>query len=261
MYYFASDTHLGLDYKNTSSIDREREVVRWLDMVSADAKAIFLVGDIFDFWFEYRKVVPKGHTRLLGKIASITDSGIAVHFFAGNHDLWVYDYLDRECGMTVHPAPVEFDLYGKRVFIGHGDNVGEEKTAMDIVTKRCFRSKFLRSLFSRSIHPDLALRFGAWWSVKSRSSKSVTHEFRNEEEPQIIFARKYLKDHKVDYFVFGHIHSLLKYDLGEQCSAFFLGEWFENPAYAVLTPDGEVTLKRFPAIDTDRQGMQRRIVR
>ena len=124
MYYFASDTHLGLRVGRTAD-DRERLFVRWLDEVSADAEGIFLVGDIFDFWYEYKRVVPRGFTRLLGKLSGLTDRGIPVHFFAGNHDLWAYDYLRSECGVTLHRGPFElFDLYGQKVLVGHGDVLG-----------------------------------------------------------------------------------------------------------------------------------------
>ena len=124
MYYFASDTHLGLRVGRTAD-DRERLFVRWLDEVSADAEGIFLVGDIFDFWYEYKRVVPRGFTRLLGKLSGLTDRGIPVLFFAGNHDLWAYDYLRSECGVTLHRGPFElFDLYGQKVLVGHGDVLG-----------------------------------------------------------------------------------------------------------------------------------------
>ena len=131
MYYFASDIHLGLKVGQTHAT-RERLFVRWLDEVSADAEAIFLVGDVFDFWYEYRRVVPKGFTRLLGKLSELTDRGVAVHFFPGNHDLWAFDYLQTECGVVLHRADYEIlALAGKRVFIGHGDVFGKRGTAAE----------------------------------------------------------------------------------------------------------------------------------
>ena len=158
MYYFASDTHLGLRVGRTAD-DRERLFVRWLDEVSADAEGIFLVGDIFDFWYEYKRVVPRGFTRLLGKLSGLTDRGIPVHFFAGNHDLWAYDYLRSECGVTLHRGPFElFDLYGQKVLVGHGDVLGPRGRGGRLLSA-LFRCRTLQRLFSAWLHPNFAKRF------------------------------------------------------------------------------------------------------
>lgn len=206
MYYFASDTHLGLRVGRTAD-DRERLFVRWLDEVSADAEGIFLVGDIFDFWYEYKRVVPRGFTRLLGRLSGLTDRGIPVHFFAGNHDLWAYDYLRSECGVTLHRGPFElFDLYGQKVLVGHGDVLGPRGRGGRLLSA-LFRCRTLQRLFSAWLHPNFAMRFGQWWSGSNRLSKPIAHTFRGEQEPIVRFAADYSAAHpEVDLFVCGHIH-------------------------------------------------------
>ena len=161
MYYFASDIHLGAGDEHSARAV-ERRFVAWLDKVSGDAEAIFLVGDIFDFWFEYRRVVPKGFVRTLGKLAELTDRGVRVVFFTGNHDMWVGDYLTRECGMEVCTSPQVMTLAGKKVFIAHGDNMNIDGQPMLKLLNRIFRSRTLKWLFSWGVHPDLAMKFGHW---------------------------------------------------------------------------------------------------
>ncbi|MCL2561823.1 MAG: UDP-2,3-diacylglucosamine diphosphatase [Rikenellaceae bacterium] len=246
MYYFASDMHLGLEH-GTPSRERERRVVRWLDEVARDAKAIFLVGDVFDFWFEWRKVIPKGFTRLLGKLSELTDRGVEVHFFNGNHDMWAYDYLRAECGVEVHHGPEIFELYGKRVFVAHGDNLYLRQPLGIKVMYFFFRSRFWRRVFSALFPKSAAMRFGQWWSAKSRKSKSLTHCFGGEEEYLIKYTREYSRaqgdETQIDFFVFGHLHCAEDYDMGDGRRAVFLGEWISDaPVYAVLRPDGEMEL-------------------
>lgn len=247
MYYFAADIHLGMDGKMPSG-ERERLFVKWLDKVSADADAIFLVGDVFDFWFEYKKVVPKGFVRLLGKLAELTDRGVKIHFFTGNHDMWTYGYLRDECGLTVHYKAEVFELGGKKFFIAHGDNMYIKKPFMEKIMHAAFRSRFTIKAFSALVHPNLAMRFGQWWSAKSRKSHSRTHVFRGEEEYLIEYARAYqscVRTVSVDYFIFGHIHCPQIYDMGEGHKAVFLGEWLYNPVYAVMDNDGNMELRDF----------------
>ena len=166
MYYFASDIHLGLKVGQTHAT-RERLFVRWLDEVSADAEAIFLVGDVFDFWYEYRRVVPKGFTRLLGKLSELTDRGVAVHFFPGNHDLWAFDYLQTECGVVLHRADYEIlALAGKRVFIGHGDVFGKRGRGGRLLS-RVFRSRAIQWVFSTFVHPNAAMRSAIGGAVRT----------------------------------------------------------------------------------------------
>ena len=243
MYYFASDVHLGHG-SATESAAREARFVSWLEMVSADAKAIFLVGDIFDFWFEYRRVVPKGFVRTLGKLAELTGRGIKIHFLAGNHDMWTYGYLEQECGITVHREAFETVLEGKHVYMAHGHTLGRRPWLQRFMTA-VFRSECIRRGFVFLVHPNVAMRFGHWWSGSSRKAKSVSHVFRGEDEPLMGFARKYLASHpETDLFVFGHIHVPVRQKLGPHTEVAFLGEWFENPVYGVLGKEG-FTLKKY----------------
>lgn len=240
MYYFASDLHLGL---GADSAARERLFVKWLDEVGRDAEAIFLVGDIFDFWYEYRHVVPQGFTRLLGKLSELTDNGVEIHHFAGNHDMWMYGYLERECSVRLHHAAYYiFELYGKRVMIGHGDLLGEQ-ISYDRFLSRTFSSRLLRKLFGW-IHPDIALSLGLYWSRNNRHKKPVKRTFQDEEEPIVGFAMEYLKKEHIDLFVSGHTHLAEIYPLGDRSAIAFLGEWIEEPTYGVLSGEG-FELKRY----------------
>lgn len=247
MYYFASDMHLGLTTDNNSR-EREKLLVEWLQSVAPDADAIFIVGDMFDFWYEYRRVVPKGFTRLLGTLSSLTDSGTDIHFFAGNHDMWAYDYLSSECGVHVHHDPLLIELSGKKCFITHGDDItARENGFLTRIMNAGFRSPAIRWLFSHILHPDAAVRLGHQWSSHSRKSKSVTHRFLAEEEPMVRFARRYASCAHVDYFIFGHNHCAEIYPLGNEATAVFLGEWIESPAYASLSRDGKISLHHYPS--------------
>lgn len=232
--YFVSDTHIG-----ESSPETEGRLVAWLERVRADADAIFLAGDIFDFWFEYKRVVPKGFARLFAKIREITAAGTPVHFFAGNHDMWVYDYFEKECGMTVHPGGKLFDLYGKKVYVEHGDAISADDFKVKTIQK-IFRSRTARCIFSALVHPDLALRFGNWWSRSSRMKRTYKHTFRGEDEPVVRFARQYLAGEHVDYFVFGHLHCPTEYTLTGNSTLYVLGGWINDDisTYGVLRSDG-----------------------
>ena len=225
---------------------RERLFVRWLDEVSADAEAIFLVGDVFDFWYEYRRVVPKGFTRLLGKLSELTDRGVAVHFFPGNHDLWAFDYLQTECGVVLHRADYEIlALAGKRVFIGHGDVFGKRGRGGRLLS-RVFRSRAIQWVFSTFVHPNAAMRFGHWWSGSNRKAKPIRHAFRGAEEPIVRFASDFLKEHPgIDLFVCGHIHCAEIVPLAGGSRIAFLGEWIDRPTYGKLDQNG-FTLNSYP---------------
>lgn len=254
MYYFASDIHLGAGGAESSRAV-ERRFVAWLDAAARDAEAIFLVGDIFDFWFEYRRVVPKGFVRTLGKLSELTDRGVRVVFFTGNHDMWVGDYLARECGLEIHTSPEVMTLAGRKVFIAHGDNMNIDGQPMLKLLNRVFRSRTLRWLFSWGVHPDWALRFGHWWSGRSRKRHEASGESHagvkepytgpqaeRHTEPLIDYARRYAATHAVDHFVFGHMHFPRDYRDGG-LHVVNLGCWAENPSYAVLDGTGEMTLR------------------
>ena len=247
-YYFASDVHLGLAYNGADPRERERRFVAWLDSIEADCEGLFLVGDIFDFWFEYKRVAPKGFVRTLGRLAQFCDRGIPVHFFVGNHDLWVQDYFAKEIGMTVHAGPEVFDLYGKAVFLAHGDGLGKTGDWKYSLLRRIFHSRFLRRVFSAVLHPNVMMRFGHWWSSHNRHGRKegVAHEFRGEEEPIVRFARVYTADHpETAYLVCGHIHTPVVHRLSDKCNVVVLGEWIERPVYGRLAADGVMELVEF----------------
>ena len=242
--YFASDFHLGApDYE--SSLAREKEIVKWLNACRKDAEEIFLVGDVFDFWFEYRRVVPRGFTRLLGTISEITDSGIPVHWFTGNHDMWIFDYLPQECGIQLHREPVVREWNGKRLMIGHGDGLGPGDHGYKFI-KRVFASPLCQRLFAR-LHPN----FGIWLANKSSGySRSTTGDkdriFLGEDnEWLVVYTREVLQREHFDYFIFGHRHLPLEIKLNDRSVYMNLGDWLKDYTYGVF--DGErLTLERWP---------------
>jgi UDP-2,3-diacylglucosamine hydrolase len=240
--YFASDIHLGL-YPPDKSRKREKLFVQWLDEIKNDASELYLLGDIFDFWYEYRKVVPRGFTRVLGKICEFTDKGIPVHYFTGNHDVWVFDYLPSETGVIIHHKPFITEIYGKKFFLAHGDDLGFEDIGYKFL-KRCFTNKTLQWMFSK-LHPNFALSIGHAWSRKSRYSKGIAEEFKGEDkELQILFAKATLKKEHFDYFIFGHRHIAMDYKLSDNSKLINLGEWIFSYTYAVY--DGnDVQLKKY----------------
>lgn len=240
--YFLSDVHLGSRMHGDSK-ETERKLCRWLDFAKNDAEEIYLLGDIFDYWFEYKTVVPRGFTRLLGKLSEITDSGIRVHFFIGNHDIWITDYLQNECGLTVHHRPLVSDCYGKKFFIAHGDGLGDESASFRFL-RRVFHSKFLRFCFA-AIHPRWTISLAHKWSNKSRETGGM-HDFLGEENEYLIrFAKQQLtKTPDIDFFVFGHRHILLDFVLNKQSRLLILGDWISYFSYAVW--DGkEMRLEQF----------------
>ena len=241
--YFASDFHLGLDL-GLPSIYREKKAVSWLTAAATDAKEIYLLGDIFDFWWEYRKVVPKGFTRFLGTISSITDSGIPVHFFPGNHDLWVNDYFSEECGMIIHKSPVTVTFDGKIFHLAHGNGLGTKKIGEKFLSA-FFRNKVLQKMYS-ALHPSIGVAIGQKWSQNSRLTKKITEDFKGEENEALIkYAKTILSKEKIDYFIFGHRHLAISYNLAPDCEIFFLGDWISSPNYALW--DGEkFSLVKFP---------------
>lgn len=241
--YFASDFHLGVP-THESSLKREKLVCKWLDSIKHDAAEIFLVGDLFDFWYEYKYTIPKGTTRLLGKIAEITDSGIPVHFFVGNHDLWMKDYFIEELGVQIHHQPITRTFSNKVFFIGHGDGLGPGDHWYKFLRK-IFASKVCQWLFSR-LHPNLAFWIAKKSSKRSRVITGDSDEkfLGQENEWLFLFSRDYLKEHKVDYFIFGHRHLPLDLDVDGKARYINLGEWINYNTYAVF--DGtNVELKTF----------------
>lgn len=228
--YFASDVHLGAP-DPASSLKREKLFVNWLDHVKTDAEIIFLLGDIFDYWFEYKRVVPRGFTRLLGKIAEITDSGIPVHFFTGNHDIWVFDYLPKETGVILHRKPFDWEYKGSWFHLAHGDGLGPGDKGYKFL-KKVFTNPVLQWLYAR-LHPNFATMLAQRLSEDSRIS-GVSTEFKGvENEWTVQYANEVMKKEKVDYFIFGHRHIPIDIELENGSRFIYLGDWIEHFTYGV----------------------------
>ena len=228
--YFTSDFHLGLP-AGSPPVEREKKVVRWLNSVAPDAKEIYLLGDIFDFWWEYKLVVPRGFTRFLGTTAAITDSGIPIHFFTGNHDMWVGDYLSEECGMTIHTTPFTTILNGKIFHLAHGEGLGTNDAGYKILLS-IFRNRPLRAMYS-ALHPSIGIGIGHRWSLNSRLGKGITKEYLGEEKEDLIrYAKSILAKEKIDYFIFGHRHLGMTCKLQDVAEIVFLGDWIKNGSFA-----------------------------
>lgn len=240
--YFASDFHLGIPGR-LGSREREQQIVRWLDQIEKDAEAIYLVGDVFDFWFEYRSVVPRGYTRLLGKLASMRDRGIPIYFFTGNHDMWVFDYFERELDIPTYREPIIREIYGKTFFIGHGDGLGPGDHGYKFL-KKVFANPVCQWLFAR-LHPNLGFFLAQYWSGKSRAANPGEKRFLGEEGEWLIqYANQKLDDLAVDYFIFGHRHLPIDHTLKDQRARYInLGEWLYYNSYAVF--DGETLQLQF----------------
>jgi UDP-2,3-diacylglucosamine hydrolase len=241
--YFISDTHLGL-YPYDKSREREKKVVRWLDSIKLDAEEIYLVGDIFDFWHEHKRVVPKGFVRFFGKLAELSDAGVKISFFTGNHDIWAYGYFKDELNIDIYTHPVEREYKGKKFFIGHGDGVGPGDVGYKLL-KGVFTNRILQWIFAR-LHPNFSMWIGSTWSKSSRYSKGIVSEgFTNaQKELQILFANDELKRKHYDYFIFGHRHIPWDLELTNNARIINLGDWIYSFTYAVF--DGnDITLKQF----------------
>lgn len=241
--YFASDFHLGAP-NETESKAREKKIVNWLDSIKIDAKEIYLVGDVFDFWFEYKHSIPKGFVRLQGKISELTDSGIMIYWFTGNHDMWIFDYIPKELGVQLVRDNVVKTINGKKFFIGHGDGLGPGDHGYKLI-KKIFANKLCQWAFAR-IHPNLGIGIANFWSRRSRKLNAEHDEkFLGEEnEWLVIFSKEYLKKEHIDYFIFGHRHLPLEIKLNEKSTYINLGEWIKYNPYAVF--DGnDLSLKYF----------------
>jgi len=231
--YFASDFHLGVPCQETSLI-REKRIVKWLDEIKSDAEEIYLMGDLFDFWFEYKYTVPKGFVRLLGKMAEIVDSGIPITLFTGNHDMWMFDYLPKEIGVTIYREPITRTYNDKMFYLGHGDGLGPGDNGYKFI-KRIFANPVCQWLFER-LHPNFALRIANYWSHKSRISNAPNDEqFKGEDgEWLVTYSKDVLKKEHFDYFIFGHRHLPLDIKLSETSKYVNLGEWVNHYSYAVF---------------------------
>ena len=245
MYYFVSDIHLGAG-DHRAAQRSEDAFCRWLDMVGKDAKAIYLMGDIFDFWFEYRRVAPKGHVRVLARLAELTRKGVDVVFLTGNHDMWCYDYFERECGVKIFRKPQIVEIEGKIYHLAHGDNLNIKGQLMLRLMNAFFHSSTARWLFRWLIHPDIALKFGHWWSGKSRKS----HSKSNITVAHLGFLTEYAREHyashnDIDAYLFGHMH--LAHDHREgNFRVMYLSDWSSDVAqYIAMDAAGNLEIKNF----------------
>lgn len=240
--YFASDFHLGMDAR-LSSRDRERQIVRWLDVISKDVDALYLVGDLFDFWFEYRSVVPRGYVRLMGKLAEMVDNGVELHIFTGNHDMWMGTYFEDQLGVKVHRRQIVTTIGEKRFLIGHGDGLGPGDHGYKFI-KKVFASSFSQWLYAR-LHPNLAFGIANFWSSKSRESAEKKDQWHGAEKEWLVqYAQEEFKKQDIDYFVFGHRHLPIDCTLRDGVSKYInLGDWLNYNSYGVF--DGQHMEIRF----------------
>lgn len=233
--YFASDFHLGVP-THEKSLAREKRIIKWLESVEHDAQEIFLLGDVFDFWFEYKNAIPKGFVRLQGKIANLTDNGIKVHWFLGNHDMWIFDYIPKELGVELHESEIECTFNGKLFYIGHGDGLGPGDNGYKIV-KKIFRAKFFQWCFAR-LHPNLGIGMANFWSRSSRKKTGDDDSiFYGDKEMLVQYCKEKVKQKNYNFFMFGHRHYPMDIKISDTSRYINTGDWFEKDTYAVF--DGE----------------------
>ena len=235
--YFLSDFHLGAP-NYSASLEREKRIVSFLDEIKKDAAEIFLVGDMFDFWYEYRKVVPKGFVRLLGKLAELSDAGIAMHFFVGNHDMWMKDYFQKELNIPVYFEPKEFERNGKKFLIGHGDGLGPGDHGYKNL-KKIFRNPVCQWLFG-ILPPFIGMGLANYLSRRSRAQTGAGEEIFLGEDKEwlIIYCKEVLKERNIDFFVFGHRHLAIDFRLTASSRYINLGDWIHYFTYAVVDDSG-----------------------
>lgn len=231
--YFASDMHFGIP-DSESSLVREKLFVRWLDDISADASDIFIMGDLFDFWFEWKHVVPKGYIRLLGKMTELSDKGIRFHFFTGNHDMWMFSYFEDAFSAKIYRNDTILSMLNKTLYLSHGDGLGPGDHGYKFI-KKLFRNKLAQWCYAR-LHPNFAVMLANFFSHKSRYSNTVKNSSDNNRERQltenqIIHARTILKNQHIDYFIFGHQHTPVKEQIKENSILYNIGNWFESFTY------------------------------
>lgn len=231
--YFASDFHLGVPV-GKSSFEREKRIIDWLDHIRQDAFEIYLVGDIFDFWFEYKHAIPKGFVRIQGKIAELVDSGIPVYFFTGNHDMWMFDYFEKELGVKIYREPIHRTYNGKKLLIGHGDGLGPGDRGYKFI-KKVFAAKWSQWMFAR-LHPNFGIALANYFSRKSRiATGDSDSKFLGEDNEWLV---QYCKEQEginpQDYYIFGHRHLPMTIRINERAVYINLGEWIHYNTYAVF---------------------------
>ncbi|HMZ47021.1 MAG TPA: UDP-2,3-diacylglucosamine diphosphatase [Chitinophagaceae bacterium] len=230
--YFLSDFHLGAP-NFSDSLLREKKIVAFLDSIKNNATEVFILGDMFDFWFEYKNTVPKGFTRILGKLAELTDSGIVIHFFVGNHDMWMKDYFKTELNIKVYFEPIITERFGKKLYIAHGDGLGPGDKGYKFL-KKIFRNKICQWMFG-ILHPTWGIGLANYFSRKSREKTGTAdaHFLGEENEWLFIYSKEQLQKQPIDYFIFGHRHYPIKLAI-ENSYYVNLGDWINNFTYVVL---------------------------
>jgi UDP-2,3-diacylglucosamine hydrolase len=243
--YFLSDAHLGslaIEHRRT----QERRLVNFLDKIKNDASVIYLLGDMFDFWFEFKTVVPKGYTRFLGKLSELTDMGIEIHYFIGNHDIWCHDYLEKECGVIMHRSPVTTEIYDKTFYLAHGDGLGDPDNKFKML-RALFHNATLQKLFA-SIHPRWSMPLGLTWAKHSRLKRENGEEpdyMGEDKEWIVLYTKEYLKTHPdINFFIYGHRHIMLDLMLNRTARILILGDWIRFFSYVVFDGD-TLELKQF----------------
>jgi len=236
--YFLSDAHLGsraIEHSRT----QERRLVNFLESIRHDAAAIYLMGDMFDFWYEFKLVVPKGYTRFLGKISELTDAGIEIHYFTGNHDIWCGDYLEKECGVILHRKAITTEILGKEFYLAHGDGLGDPDKSFKLLRKM-FHNHALQTMFS-ALHPRWSVELGLSWAKKSRLKRIDGKEpdyMGEDKEFLVLYTKEYLKSHPtINYFIYGHRHIMLDLMLSSSARVTILGDWINFYSYAVFDGD------------------------
>ncbi|MFM7850936.1 MAG: UDP-2,3-diacylglucosamine diphosphatase [Flammeovirgaceae bacterium] len=241
--YFASDFHLGVP-NSTASLERERRIIRWLDLVKTDAHSIFFMGDIFDFWFEYKHAIPKGFIRFQGKLAELRDAGISIFFFTGNHDMWMFNYFEQELGIKIFREPLMLAINDKKLLIGHGDGLGPGDGLYKL-QKKFFNSKVCQWLFAR-IHPNLGIGIAQFWSKQSRIANTKREEkfLGDESEFLLTYCKEIERNYHHDFYIFGHRHLPLDLKVANNSRYFNLGEWVHFNTYVAFSCES-VELKKF----------------
>ncbi len=240
--FFASDFHLGVP-NHSASLVREKKVVHWIGETLPRARAYYLLGDLFDFWFEYKRAVPKGFVRLLGKLAEIADRGAELHIFTGNHDLWMQDYFQKEIGAQVHTGPHQTEINGKRFYLAHGDGIGPGDHGYKKM-KKIFTHPAAQFLY-RWLHPDIGIPLADYFSGKSREAnlEEPDETIDPPSEAQVIHSMQVLKSEHFDYFIYGHRHIPYQYAVNDRSTVYNLGDWMRHFTYAEFA-DGALKLKK-----------------
>ena len=237
--YFVSDVHLGAPNYEESLV-REKKLVQWLDIIKQDATELFVVGDLFDFWFEYKRAVPRGFVRVLGKLGELADSGIEISFFTGNHDMWIFDYLPKEIGAKLYREPITREWNGKKFLIGHGDGLGPGDHGYKFI-KKVFANKLCQWAFAR-LHPNFGIWLADYLSKSSRAKTGAEDAvFLGEENEWLVqYCKEVLQKEHYDYFIFGHRHLPLEINVSKSAQYINLGDWIQYFTYAIF--DGEQTI-------------------